>query len=89
MGAEAQYKQNIIAAIFLCGWFLFSNFIVLQMFIAVINEVGDHRFLFAVLALNHLYRISRLRRNKNASNKSKLLFIEPKHHRPTPAGLTV
>ncbi|OXH34034.1 high-affinity cell membrane calcium channel [Cryptococcus neoformans] len=38
MGAESQYKQNIIAAIFLCGWFLFSNFIVLQMFIAVINE---------------------------------------------------
>ncbi|WVQ96668.1 hypothetical protein IAU59_003774 [Kwoniella sp. CBS 9459] len=38
MGSEDQYKQNIIAAIFLCGWFLFSNFIVLQMFIAVINE---------------------------------------------------
>ncbi|OCF43572.1 high-affinity cell membrane calcium channel [Kwoniella heveanensis CBS 569] len=38
MGSEGQYKQNIIAAIFLCGWFLFSNFIVLQMFIAVINE---------------------------------------------------
>ncbi|ODO05658.1 hypothetical protein I350_04717 [Cryptococcus amylolentus CBS 6273] len=38
MGAEVDYKQDVIAAIFLCGWFLFSNFIVLQMFIAVINE---------------------------------------------------
>ncbi|WVQ72778.1 hypothetical protein IAR50_002338 [Cryptococcus sp. DSM 104548] len=38
MGAEVDYKQNVIAAIFFCGWFLFSNFIVLQMFIAVINE---------------------------------------------------
>lgn len=31
-------KQAVIAAIFLSGWFLFANFIVLQMFIAVINE---------------------------------------------------
>ncbi|WVR06351.1 hypothetical protein IAU60_003382 [Kwoniella sp. DSM 27419] len=38
MGAEEQFHQNIIAAIFLCGWLLFSYFIVLQMFIAVINE---------------------------------------------------
>lgn len=52
MGAEAQYKQNVIAAIFLCGWFLFSNFIVLQMFIAVINEVSDHIFRSRVLVLN-------------------------------------
>ncbi|KAK8858595.1 hypothetical protein IAR55_002824 [Kwoniella newhampshirensis] len=38
MGSEKLFKQEWIAAIFLCGWFLFSNFIVLQMFIAVINE---------------------------------------------------
>ncbi|WVQ85091.1 hypothetical protein IAT38_007255 [Cryptococcus sp. DSM 104549] len=38
MGSEGQWNQNWITAIFLCGWFLFSNFIVLQMFIAVINE---------------------------------------------------
>jgi hypothetical protein len=35
---EGQYKQAVIGAIFLCGWFLFANFIVLQMFIAVITE---------------------------------------------------
>ncbi|KAJ1021688.1 hypothetical protein NDA16_003824 [Ustilago loliicola] len=42
---EAEYKQAVIAAIFLSGWFLFANFIVLQMFIAVINEnfsVAEH-----------------------------------------------
>ncbi|PWY99256.1 hypothetical protein BCV70DRAFT_200837 [Testicularia cyperi] len=33
-----QYKQAVIAAIFISGWFFFANFIVLQMFIAVINE---------------------------------------------------
>ncbi|WVO12615.1 hypothetical protein L204_100220 [Cryptococcus depauperatus] len=38
MGAERSYKQTAIAAIFICGWFLFANFIVMQMFIAVINE---------------------------------------------------
>ncbi|KAG8724518.1 calcium channel protein, partial [Ceratobasidium sp. 395] len=36
--SEVQYKQAIIVAIFLCGWFLFANFILLQMFIAVIRE---------------------------------------------------
>lgn len=35
---EAAYKQAVLSGIFLCGWFLFANFIVLQMFIAVINE---------------------------------------------------
>ena len=41
----AEFKQAAIAAIFLSGWFLFANFIVLQMFIAVINEnfsVAEH-----------------------------------------------
>lgn len=35
---QGQYRQAVIGAIFLCGWFLFANFIVLQMFIAVITE---------------------------------------------------
>ena len=35
---EGQYRQAVIAGIFLCGWFLFANFIILQMFIAVIAE---------------------------------------------------
>ncbi|TKY88115.1 hypothetical protein EX895_002825 [Sporisorium graminicola] len=42
---EVEFKQAVIAAIFLSGWFLFANFIVLQMFIAVINEnfgVAEH-----------------------------------------------
>ncbi|CAO1624241.1 unnamed protein product [Sympodiomycopsis kandeliae] len=38
MTAEKQFKQAVLGAIFLCGWFLFANFIVLQMFIAVLNE---------------------------------------------------
>ncbi|ORY24315.1 high-affinity cell membrane calcium channel [Naematelia encephala] len=38
MSAESQWAQAWLAAIFLCGWFLFANFVVLQMFIAVINE---------------------------------------------------
>ncbi|WWD18487.1 hypothetical protein CI109_102939 [Kwoniella shandongensis] len=38
MGSEKPFRQEWIGAIFLCGWFLFSNFIVMQMFIAVINE---------------------------------------------------
>ncbi|KAG9119536.1 calcium channel protein [Ceratobasidium sp. 392] len=36
--SEVPYQQAIIVAIFLCGWFLFANFILLQMFIAVIRE---------------------------------------------------
>ncbi|GAC97767.1 likely calcium channel [Pseudozyma hubeiensis SY62] len=42
---EVEFKQAVIAGIFLSGWFLFANFIVLQMFIAVINEnfsVAEH-----------------------------------------------
>ncbi|KAF8752940.1 Ion transport protein [Rhizoctonia solani] len=39
--SEVQFKQTIIVAIFLCGWFFFANFILLQMFIAVINENFD------------------------------------------------
>ncbi|PWN49893.1 hypothetical protein IE53DRAFT_331270, partial [Violaceomyces palustris] len=35
---EVQFKQAVIAGIFIGGWFMFANFIVLQMFIAVINE---------------------------------------------------
>ncbi|KAG6861044.1 hypothetical protein C0995_004545 [Termitomyces sp. Mi166 len=37
-GAEVHLGQTIIIAIFVSSWLLFSNFIVLQMFIAVINE---------------------------------------------------
>ncbi|SPO30169.1 related to CCH1 - Calcium channel (alpha subunit) [Ustilago trichophora] len=43
--SEVEFKQAAVAAIFLSGWFLFANFIVLQMFIAVINEnfsVAEH-----------------------------------------------
>lgn len=36
--SEMQFQQAVIAGIFLSGWFMFANFIVLQMFIAVINE---------------------------------------------------
>lgn len=38
LSREGQYKQAVIAGIFIAGWFLFANFIVLQMFIAVIAE---------------------------------------------------
>ncbi|PWN36130.1 uncharacterized protein FA14DRAFT_160990 [Meira miltonrushii] len=36
--SEGEYKQAVISGIFMCGWFLFANFIVLQMFIGVIAE---------------------------------------------------
>lgn len=39
--SEVEFKQTIIVAVFLCGWFFFANFILLQMFIAVINENFD------------------------------------------------
>ncbi|KAF8646018.1 hypothetical protein AX16_007443 [Volvariella volvacea WC 439] len=39
--AEIQLGQTVIVAIFTSAWMLFSNFIVLQMFIAVINENFD------------------------------------------------
>ncbi|KDN52688.1 hypothetical protein K437DRAFT_161584 [Tilletiaria anomala UBC 951] len=38
LSSEEQFHQAVLAGIFLCGWFFFSNFIMLQMFIAVINE---------------------------------------------------
>ncbi|EFP81922.2 uncharacterized protein PGTG_08171 [Puccinia graminis f. sp. tritici CRL 75-36-700-3] len=38
MAAQAPYKQAFISGIFLSLWFLFSNFVLLQMFIAVISE---------------------------------------------------
>ncbi|WAR58908.1 hypothetical protein PtB15_10B248 [Puccinia triticina] len=38
MAAQAPYGQAFISAIFLSLWFLFSNFVLLQMFIAVISE---------------------------------------------------
>ncbi|OCF72967.1 high-affinity cell membrane calcium channel [Kwoniella mangroviensis CBS 8886] len=38
MGSEGQFAQNWLSAIFLCGWMLFSFFILVQLFIAVINE---------------------------------------------------
>ncbi|KAA1473328.1 hypothetical protein DENSPDRAFT_779605 [Dentipellis sp. KUC8613] len=36
--AEVDLGQSAIIVLFVTGWFLFANFIVLQMFIAVINE---------------------------------------------------
>nr|GAT59750.1 predicted protein [Mycena chlorophos] len=39
--AEAGFGQGIIIVLFVSGWLLFANFIVLQMFIAVINENFD------------------------------------------------
>ncbi|KAF8122971.1 Ion transport protein-domain-containing protein [Boletus edulis] len=36
--AELSFAQPIIVSTFLCCWLLFANFVVLQMFIAVINE---------------------------------------------------
>ncbi|CAD6887851.1 unnamed protein product [Tilletia laevis] len=35
---ELPFKQTVFAGLFISGWFLFANFIVFQMFIAVINE---------------------------------------------------
>ncbi|KAH8826844.1 Ion transport protein-domain-containing protein [Flagelloscypha sp. PMI_526] len=40
-GAELELGQVVIVAIYVTAWMLFSNFIVLQMFIAVINENFD------------------------------------------------
>lgn len=40
MSAEWGFGQGWIVCIFLFVWFLFANFVLLQMFIAVINEVG-------------------------------------------------
>ncbi|TFK38523.1 high-affinity cell membrane calcium channel [Crucibulum laeve] len=37
-GAEIQLGQTVLALIFIASWMLFANFIILQMFIAVINE---------------------------------------------------
>ncbi|KAF8063493.1 Ion transport protein-domain-containing protein [Lyophyllum atratum] len=37
-GAEIRLGQTVIVALFVTAWMLFANFIVLQMFIAVINE---------------------------------------------------
>ncbi|KAJ7583970.1 Ion transport protein-domain-containing protein [Mycena floridula] len=39
--AETHLGQTFIVVIFISGWMLFANFIVLQMFIAVINENFD------------------------------------------------
>ncbi|KAG8883427.1 calcium channel protein [Tulasnella sp. 332] len=36
--AETQFGQALIAILFFVAWFVFANFIMLQMFIAVINE---------------------------------------------------
>ncbi|KAJ6602707.1 Ion transport protein-domain-containing protein [Mycena vulgaris] len=40
-GAEAAFGQSVVSVLFIAGWMLFANFIVLQMFIAVINENFD------------------------------------------------
>ncbi|KAJ7186710.1 Ion transport protein-domain-containing protein, partial [Mycena filopes] len=40
-GAEVGFGQSALAVLFVAGWMLFANFIVLQMFIAVINENFD------------------------------------------------
>ncbi|KAJ7487241.1 Ion transport protein-domain-containing protein [Mycena galericulata] len=39
--AESPFGQGILTVLFVAGWLLFANFIVLQMFIAVINENFD------------------------------------------------
>ncbi|KAJ7058571.1 Ion transport protein-domain-containing protein [Mycena amicta] len=39
--AEINFGQSAIIVLFVAGWMLFANFIVLQMFIAVINENFD------------------------------------------------
>ncbi|KAI0247528.1 Ion transport protein-domain-containing protein [Lactifluus subvellereus] len=39
--AEIPLGQSLIVILFIVGWFFFANFIVLQMFIAVINENFD------------------------------------------------
>lgn len=41
MAAEDPFRAGWLAALFLIGWFLFADFVVLQMFIAVINEVSQ------------------------------------------------
>ncbi|WFD22706.1 calcium channel protein [Malassezia equina] len=38
VASSNRFEQGVISAIFLVGWFFFANFILLQMFIAVINE---------------------------------------------------
>lgn len=38
IGSERRFGQPVVSGIFLIGWFFFANFIILQMFIAVINE---------------------------------------------------
>ncbi|KAJ7479857.1 Ion transport protein-domain-containing protein [Mycena latifolia] len=40
-GAETAFGQSALTVLFVAGWMLFANFIVLQMFIAVINENFD------------------------------------------------
>ncbi|KAJ7078435.1 Ion transport protein-domain-containing protein [Mycena belliarum] len=40
-GAETLFGQSAMTVLFVAGWMLFANFIVLQMFIAVINENFD------------------------------------------------
>ncbi|KAF9650402.1 hypothetical protein BDM02DRAFT_3185438 [Thelephora ganbajun] len=39
--ASQPVRQSVVVILFLTGWMLFANFIVLQMFIAVINENFD------------------------------------------------
>ena len=38
ISSTKQYKQGVIAGMFIVGWFLFANLILLQLFVAVINE---------------------------------------------------
>ncbi|KAH9817542.1 Ion transport protein-domain-containing protein [Melampsora americana] len=38
MAAQAPYRQAFISGIMISAWFLFANFVLLQMFIAVISE---------------------------------------------------
>ncbi|EKM51356.1 uncharacterized protein PHACADRAFT_263446 [Phanerochaete carnosa HHB-10118-sp] len=39
--AEVPLRESAVVVLFICGWFFFANYIVLQMFIAVINENFD------------------------------------------------
>lgn len=38
LSSTKAYKQDFVSGVILCAWFFFANFILLQMFIAVINE---------------------------------------------------
>lgn len=87
MSGSERWKQKWIAAIFLCGWLLFSfcesiasyaagmaneAVILLQMFIAVINEVGSAT-MRPVSTTADLGRTSLSQKNRSARSRLKHL----------------